>query len=109
MNLNLSKFPEFPEFSELPELPELPEFSELPELSELRRNLEYNKNTEIITKINMKLPITDQFLWDVYTIISKVGDILDLVANPRAAYSYSPGFSNPIFKKYFSKLAVVSK
>jgi len=48
----------------------------------------------------MKLPITDQFLWDVYTIISKVGDILDLVANPRAAYSYSPCFSNPIFKKY---------
>ncbi len=48
----------------------------------------------------MKLPVTDQFLWDVYTIINKTGDVFDFKSINMA--NYLPGLKNPVFKKYRS-------
>jgi len=48
----------------------------------------------------MKLPITDQFLWDLYTILDKTGDILKFITQRPTMYNYLPGPKNPIFNKY---------
>lgn len=48
----------------------------------------------------MKLPITDQFLWDLYNIIYKTGDILSYITRPPTMYNYMPGPKNPVFKRY---------
>ncbi len=48
----------------------------------------------------MKLPITDQFLWDLYTIIDKTGDILEFMTKPPTMANWVSGPQNPIFDKY---------
>ena len=48
----------------------------------------------------MKLPITDQFLWDLYTVIDKTGDILKFMTKPPTMANWLPGPKNPIFDKY---------
>ncbi|MCX6718622.1 MAG: CRISPR-associated endonuclease Cas2 [Candidatus Staskawiczbacteria bacterium] len=48
----------------------------------------------------MKLPITDQFLWDIYNIASKAGNAFDFKSINMA--NYLPGVQNPVFKKYRS-------
>ena len=48
----------------------------------------------------MKLPVTDQFLWDVYSIISKTGDVFNLITKPPTMANWLPGIKNPIFEKY---------
>src|SRR3989344_8900306 len=65
----------------------------------------------------MKLPITDQFLWDVYKITNKTGNVLKFVTKQPTMTNYLPGSENPIFKKYrdnknkgnFSKLVYYLK
>lgn len=47
----------------------------------------------------MKLPITDEFLWDIYNVLEKAGDVMDFLLNPRAV-KFMPGLKNPIFTKY---------
>ena len=47
----------------------------------------------------MKLSITDEFLWDVYTILQKAEDAAVFILNPRAI-KFMPGLRNPIFEKY---------
>ncbi|OGZ63169.1 MAG: hypothetical protein A3C58_01860 [Candidatus Staskawiczbacteria bacterium RIFCSPHIGHO2_02_FULL_34_10] len=48
----------------------------------------------------MKLPITDQFLWDLYVMMDKTGDILRFITKPPTMANYLPGPKNPIFDKY---------
>jgi len=48
----------------------------------------------------MKLPITDQFLWDVYSIMNKAGDVFKEVTKPPTMANWLPGTKNPVFKKY---------
>lgn len=46
----------------------------------------------------MKLSITDQFLWDVYNMVNRAGDVFSY--KPITMGNYLPGPKNPIFKKY---------
>lgn len=49
----------------------------------------------------MKLPITDQFLWDLYKTLSKAEDQLHLITHPPRKWSdlgMSP--DNPLYNKY---------
>ena len=48
----------------------------------------------------MKLPITDQFLWDLYIMLDKTGDVLKFITKRPTMYNYLPGPKNPIFDKY---------
>ena len=48
----------------------------------------------------MKLTITDQFLWDLYTMLDKTGDILKFITRRPTMYNYLPGSKNQIFDKY---------
>lgn len=49
----------------------------------------------------MKLSITDEFLWDLYTLISGAGDVLTFILRPYPTmYNSLPGPSDPTFKKY---------
>ncbi len=48
----------------------------------------------------MKISITDKFLWDVYNIISKTGDVISLVTKPPTMANWLPGIKNPVFEKY---------
>ena len=48
----------------------------------------------------MKLPITDQFLWDLYVLSDKTGDVLRFMAKPPTMSNWLPGPKNPIFDKY---------
>ncbi len=47
----------------------------------------------------MKLRVTDEFLWDIYSALEKVGDVVDFTLNPHAV-KFMPGHNNPIFAKY---------
>lgn len=48
----------------------------------------------------MKLPITDEFLWDIYRLLDKTGDISNFILRRRRTiYDVLPD-SNLIFKKY---------
>jgi len=44
--------------------------------------------------------ITDKFLWDLYTVFSKTGDVFSFIAKPVTMANYLPGPKNPIFEKY---------
>jgi|SRR3989344_560826 len=48
----------------------------------------------------MKLPITDEFLWDLYKLIEKSGNITDFIFQSPTMANYLPGLKNPVFKKY---------
>ncbi len=51
----------------------------------------------------MKIPLTDQFLWDVYNVLEKTGDIINLaMLRKRTIYDVLPfpRSENPIFNKY---------
>jgi len=48
----------------------------------------------------MKLPVTDKFLWDIYSAIDKTGDILHFITKPPTMANYLPGPRNPVFEKY---------
>ena len=48
----------------------------------------------------MRLNLTDKFLWDIYNLFSKTGDILDSAFKYPTMYNSLPGPKNPIFKKY---------
>lgn len=48
----------------------------------------------------MKLPITDQFLWDIYNVVNTTGDVLEFVTRRPSTRMFVPGSENPIFKKY---------
>lgn len=53
----------------------------------------------------MKLPITDQFLWDVYSFLEIFGDIVDFVlSNKYKQIRILTGGENPIFRKYEKEL-----
>ncbi len=48
----------------------------------------------------MKLSVTDKFLWDVYSVLNKAGNVIDFVTKQPTMANYSPGIKNPIFDKY---------
>ena len=49
----------------------------------------------------MGIPITDQFLWDIYKLLDKTGDVVSFVfRRRRTLYDVLPGPRNPIFEKY---------
>lgn len=48
----------------------------------------------------MKLSITDQFLWDVYSILNKSGDVLGALTKPPTMSNWLPGLKNTAFRKY---------
>src|SRR3989344_3873125 len=48
----------------------------------------------------MKLPISDKFLWDLYTMSDKTGDVLRFVMRPPIMSNWLPGPKNPVFDKY---------
>ncbi len=48
----------------------------------------------------MKLPITDQFLWDVYSVMREAGNILNSAYKPITMANYLPGPKDPTFDKY---------
>ncbi|MEK7658261.1 MAG: hypothetical protein AAB352_00135 [Patescibacteria group bacterium] len=48
----------------------------------------------------MKLPLTEQFLWDIYHIMREAGDTLDSMYKPITFANYLPGPKNPVFEKY---------
>jgi hypothetical protein len=48
----------------------------------------------------MKVPITDEFLWDVYNFLSEAGYFLGSMTKYPTMHNWLPGPSNPIFKKY---------
>lgn len=49
----------------------------------------------------MKIPVTDQFLWDVYGIFEKAGGVAEFLLNPRATkWSRLWAVQNPVFEKY---------
>ncbi len=48
----------------------------------------------------MRLPITDQFLWDIYNVTSKTGDVFDFITKRPTMANYLPGPKNPVFNKY---------
>ncbi len=51
----------------------------------------------------MKIPITDQFLWDVYNFLEKAGDIADVILVPRTEYQLVRRLTqrqNTVFEKY---------
>jgi hypothetical protein len=49
----------------------------------------------------MKLPVTDQFLYDVYDFLGQAGDAAHFVfQRRRTMYDILPGSENPVFRKY---------
>ncbi len=64
----------------------------------------------------MKLSITDQFLWDLYTALDKTGDVLGFILN-RRPLKFLSTIENPVFRKYrkergvkeFAKLVYYAK
>ncbi len=48
----------------------------------------------------MKLPITDQFLWDVYNAIEKSGDVAHFIFRRRRTMYDISGPKNPLIGKY---------
>jgi|SRR3989344_3386777 len=48
----------------------------------------------------MKIPITDQFLWDLYSMLDKTGDVLKFITKKSTMHNYLPGPKNPVFDKY---------
>lgn len=65
----------------------------------------------------MKLPITDEFLWDIFNVLNKTGHVLDCISKPHTMKNLLPNFENPVFAKYrndknkakFSKLVYYAK
>jgi hypothetical protein len=50
----------------------------------------------------MKLTITDEFLWDIYKVLEKAGDVTNFILNPHSSkwQSLYGDNKNPIFDKY---------
>ncbi len=49
----------------------------------------------------MKVPVTDQFLWDLYGLLEGVEDVAGFLLNPRAAkWGRLWAEQNPVFEKY---------
>jgi hypothetical protein len=48
----------------------------------------------------MRLPITDQFLWDIYKLLDTTDDILHFVFRRRRTMYDLPGLHHQIFNKY---------
>ncbi len=48
----------------------------------------------------MKLPLTDQFLFDIYNYFEKGNEALDFMFKPPTMINYLPGPKNPVFNKY---------
>jgi hypothetical protein len=49
----------------------------------------------------MKLPVTDQFLWDIYNFLETSGDVVSFIfRRRRTIYDVLPGPENPIIGKY---------
>ena len=56
----------------------------------------------VLDENTMKLPITDQFLWDMYGFMEKAGDAVDFMFFTTSVQKgrIMTGGENPIFKKY---------
>jgi len=53
----------------------------------------------------MKLPVTDQFLWDVYHLFEKTAKGRDVIFAPRhAKLEVLLGLENPVFRKYKNEM-----
>ena len=62
---------------------------------ELTKGINY---TEYITV--MKTFITDQFLWDVYNILEKTGNVAHFIFRRKRTLYDLPGLKNPLIEKY---------
>lgn len=49
--------------------------------------------------MKMRFSVTDEFLWDIYNILEKTGDVAFFILDPRTK-KFSSGIKNPIFEKY---------
>ncbi len=55
-------------------------------------------------KMNIKIPITDQLLWDVYNFFERTGKVKDFLLAPRhKKIDVLLNLENPIFRKYKDK------
>ncbi|OGZ64106.1 MAG: CRISPR-associated endonuclease Cas2 [Candidatus Staskawiczbacteria bacterium RIFCSPLOWO2_01_FULL_40_39] len=48
----------------------------------------------------MQPPVTDKFLWDLYNILDKTGDIVAFLTKRPTMYNSWHGIKNPVFDKY---------
>ena len=49
----------------------------------------------------MRISLTDKFLWDIYSVLEKTGDVLAFMANPHSGkWSRLFAIQNPVFEKY---------
>lgn len=48
----------------------------------------------------MKSPVSDQFLWDMYTALDKTGDVLRFITKRPTMANIWFGIKNPVFDKY---------
>ena len=49
----------------------------------------------------MKLSLTDKFLWDLYVVLEKTGDITAFILNPHSSkWNSLWQLNNPVFEKY---------
>lgn len=65
----------------------------------LQKTVQLKRNNFFIPRIYyMKIPTTEQFLWDVYNTLEKAVPVADFILKPRAAKLF--GMENPIFRKY---------
>ena len=56
----------------------------------------------------MKLKVTDKFLWDLYNVLDKTGDIFSFILRRRRTmYDVLPGPKNPIFEKYKKEMGAI--
>ncbi len=54
----------------------------------------------------MKLPITDQFLWDIFNTVSKTEDVLRfLIHPPKSMGDLGLSVDDPIYQKYYKTLS----
>jgi len=48
----------------------------------------------------MRIPVSDEFLWDIFKLFNAVDDVADFVFKQPTMYNWLPGPKNPIYKKY---------
>ena len=54
----------------------------------------------------MKLAITDQFLWDVYSVLEKLGDVAHFfIRRRKTMWDIAPDVDDPRIKRYFKKFS----
>lgn len=54
----------------------------------------------------MKIPVTDQFLWDAYSVVEGLGDIAHFfLCRRRTMWDVAPDIDDPRIKRYFKEFS----